>query len=75
MLQAASQYEMRWLSLSAATRLHNDMLTSLLYAPLAFFHTNPSGRIINRFTRDTVDIDCNLAGMRLARCWSCSVID
>jgi ATP-binding cassette, subfamily C (CFTR/MRP), member 1 len=53
---------MRWLSLRAATRLHNDMLTSLLYAPLAFFHTNPSGRIINRFTRDTSDIDRNLAG-------------
>lgn len=61
MLAAAAQFEMRWLSLRAATRFHNDMLHSLLFAPLAFFHTNPSGRIINRFTKDTSDIDRNLA--------------
>ena len=62
LLQAVSQFYMRWLSLRAATTFHNDMLTSLLYAPLAFFHTTPSGRIINRFTKDTSDIDRNLAG-------------
>ena len=61
LLAAAAQFEMRWLSLRAATRFHNDMLTSLLYAPLSFFHSNPSGRIINRFTKDTSDIDRNLA--------------
>ena len=28
---------------------------------MAFFHTTPAGRIINRLTKDTVDVDKNLA--------------
>ena len=28
---------------------------------MAFFHTTPLGRIINRLTKDTVDVDKNLA--------------
>ncbi|KAG6778677.1 hypothetical protein POTOM_015017 [Populus tomentosa] len=35
-------------SLHAAKRLHDAMLDSILRAPMLFFHTNPSGRIINR---------------------------
>ena len=60
-LAAMAQYGTRWLSIRAAANLHATMLTSLLYAPLAFFHTNPSGRVINRLTKDTADIDRNLA--------------
>ncbi|MCO5609705.1 hypothetical protein L7F22_063937 [Adiantum nelumboides] len=48
-------------SLTAARRLHNGMLESVLRAPMAFFHGNPIGRIINRFARDTADIDRNIA--------------
>ena len=61
LLAVVAQFQMRWLSLRAATRLHAQMLTSLLYAPLSFFHSHPSGRIINRLTKDTNDIDRNLA--------------
>jgi ATP-binding cassette, subfamily C (CFTR/MRP), member 1 len=61
LLAVAAQYQMRWLSLRAATNLHLNMLKSLLYAPLTFFHTHPSGRIINRCTKDSADIDRNLA--------------
>lgn len=61
LLAVVAQFQMRWLSLRAATRLHAQMLNSLLYAPLSFFHTHPSGRIINRLTKDTNDIDRNLA--------------
>ncbi|XP_039167225.1 ABC transporter C family member 12 isoform X1 [Eucalyptus grandis] len=48
-------------SLRAAKRLHDSMLQSLLRAPMIFFHTNPMGRIINRFAKDLGDIDRNVA--------------
>ncbi|XP_077243837.1 multidrug resistance-associated protein 2 [Tasmannia lanceolata] len=44
-------------SLYAAKRLHDAMLNSILRAPMVFFHTNPIGRIINRFAKDLGDID------------------
>ncbi|KAL3741423.1 hypothetical protein ACJRO7_016978 [Eucalyptus globulus] len=48
-------------SLHAARRLHDSMLQSILRAPMLFFHTNPTGRIINRFAKDLGHIDCNVA--------------
>ncbi|CAK7350709.1 unnamed protein product [Dovyalis caffra] len=48
-------------SLHAAKRLHDAMLDSILRAPMLFFHTNPTGRIINRFAKDLGEIDCNVA--------------
>ncbi|VFQ90296.1 unnamed protein product [Cuscuta campestris] len=48
-------------SLSAAKRLHDAMLKSILRSPMVFFHTNPPGRIINRFAKDLGDIDRNVA--------------
>ncbi|PNY06586.1 ABC transporter C family member 2-like protein [Trifolium pratense] len=39
-------------SLYAARRLHEAMLHSILRAPMVFFHTNPLGRVINRFAKD-----------------------
>eukprot|EP00250_Pteridium_aquilinum_P005352 c15461_g1_i1 orf=573-5420(+) len=48
-------------SLTAARRLHNGMLESILRAPMSFFHGNPIGRIINRFAKDITDIDRNIA--------------
>ncbi|XP_024962637.1 ABC transporter C family member 2-like [Cynara cardunculus var. scolymus] len=48
-------------SLIAARKLHNAMLNSILRAPMVFFHTNPLGRIINRFAKDLGDIDRNVA--------------
>lgn len=48
-------------SLIAARKLHNAMLNSILRAPMVFFHTNPLGRIINRFSKDLGDIDRNVA--------------
>ncbi|XP_065882181.1 ABC transporter C family member 12-like isoform X1 [Euphorbia lathyris] len=49
-------------SLRAAKRLHDSMLDSILRAPMLFFHTNPTGRIINRFAKDLGEIDRNVAG-------------
>ncbi|PON71681.1 ATP-binding cassette containing protein [Parasponia andersonii] len=59
-------------SLHAAKRLHDTMLHSLLRAPMVFFHTNPTGRIINRFAKDLGDIDrnvANLMNMFLGQVW------
>ncbi|KAJ4703004.1 ABC transporter C family member 2-like [Melia azedarach] len=48
-------------SLCAAKRLHDSMLDSILTAPMLFFHSNPIGRVINRFSRDIGAIDGNVA--------------
>ncbi|KAJ6364107.1 hypothetical protein OIU76_029117 [Salix suchowensis] len=50
-------------SLHAAKRLHDAMLDSILRAPMLFFHTNPTGRIINRFAKDLGEIDRNVANI------------
>ncbi|BDA43779.1 probable cystic fibrosis transmembrane conductance regulator [Coccomyxa sp. Obi] len=37
---------------SAATLMNEQMTMRVLRAPLSFFHTNPTGRILNRFAKD-----------------------
>ncbi|KAL7292212.1 hypothetical protein TKK_0014165 [Trichogramma kaykai] len=37
--------------------LHNRAFSALIRAPLRFFDDNPSGRILNRFSKDTIGID------------------
>lgn len=41
----------------ASKTLHDRMFTSILHAPMRFFDLNPSGRILNRFSRDMGLID------------------
>ena len=43
--------------LSAGSSLHNAMLERVVRAPMSFFHSNPVGRILNRFSRDTAIAD------------------
>ena len=43
--------------LQAGRRLHNRMLHRLVHAPICFFDTNPSGRILNRFSKDIGFLD------------------
>ncbi|KAM9984129.1 hypothetical protein ACTFIZ_003833 [Dictyostelium cf. discoideum] len=40
--------------------LHSALLKSVTYASCRFFDTNPSGRILNRFSKDTSDIDVHM---------------
>ena len=44
----------------AAVNLHNALLDRVLRLPVAFFDANPSGRVLNRFTRDTEVLDAVL---------------
>ena len=46
--------------LQAGRRLHNRMLRRLVHTPLHFFDTNPSGRILNRFSKDIGFMDVQL---------------
>ncbi|KAJ9163266.1 hypothetical protein P3X46_022952 [Hevea brasiliensis] len=68
----ANSYWLISSSLRAAKRLHDAMLDSILRAPMLFFHTNPTGRIINRFAKDLGEIDrnvANFANMFLNQVW------
>ena len=46
-----------YLVLQASRRLHNRMLNRLVHTPMRFFDTNPSGRILNRFSKDVGFLD------------------
>ena len=45
------------LSIGASKRLHGKMLQRVVKAPVQFFDTNPTGRIINRFSNDIGVLD------------------
>ncbi|CAG9854730.1 unnamed protein product [Phyllotreta striolata] len=46
--------------LEASTKLHSRMFNNIIYGPMRFFHTNPSGRILNRFSKDIGTLDESL---------------
>ncbi|XP_050370620.1 LOW QUALITY PROTEIN: ABC transporter C family member 12-like [Argentina anserina] len=48
-------------SLRASQNLHDALLQAILKSAMVFFHTNPTGRMINRFAKDLDDIDRNVA--------------
>lgn len=46
-----------YMVLRISRRLHDFMFCSVIGAPMRFFDTNPSGRILNRFTKDMGSVD------------------
>ncbi|EEB06300.1 metal resistance protein YCF1 [Schizosaccharomyces japonicus yFS275] len=44
-------------TLRASHHLHDSMLKAVLRAPMSFFETTPTGRILNRFSSDVYRID------------------
>lgn len=47
--------------LRAARNLHSEALRAVVHAPVLFYDVTPMGRILNRFSRDTVEVDFELA--------------
>ncbi|KAL1514285.1 hypothetical protein ABEB36_003566 [Hypothenemus hampei] len=43
--------------MNASQELHNRMFACILKVPMAFFDSNPTGRILNRFSKDMGTID------------------
>jgi ABC-type multidrug transport system fused ATPase/permease subunit len=48
-------------SIRASRRLHYNLLRKIMFASVRFFETTPSGRIMNRFSKDMKDIDMEVA--------------
>ena len=44
-------------TLRCSENLHDQMVISMLQSPVFFFDTNPSGRILNRFSKDIGIVD------------------
>ncbi|OWF39706.1 Multidrug resistance-associated protein 5 [Mizuhopecten yessoensis] len=49
--------------IKAAVTLHNKTVGRVMSAPMQFFDANPTGRIINRFSRDVEDVDVFLPNL------------
>ncbi|XP_030373817.1 probable multidrug resistance-associated protein lethal(2)03659 [Scaptodrosophila lebanonensis] len=45
------------LAMRSSTKLHNAMFLGITRAAMYFFNTNPSGRILNRFSKDLGQVD------------------
>lgn len=55
---------MGYITVNASKNLNLDALKQILHTPISFLDTTPSGRILNRFTKDTNSLD-NEIGMQL----------
>lgn len=49
-----------WGSYRASKKMHARLLGHVLVLPMAFFDSQPLGRLLNRFTKDTEAVDVEL---------------
>ena len=56
-LQVCQEYTLIMGGLRAARKLHARLLARVMRLPMSFFDSQPTGRLLNRFTRDTESVD------------------
>ncbi|XP_037312572.2 ATP-binding cassette sub-family C member 12-like isoform X2 [Pungitius pungitius] len=49
-----------WVTLNASCKLHDTMFKKILASPMSFFDTTPTGRLINRISKDQEEVDFSL---------------
>ncbi|KNA18661.1 hypothetical protein SOVF_068740 [Spinacia oleracea] len=60
LLVTARAFVITFLGLKTAQGFFNQILDSILHAPMSFFDTTPSGRILNRASTDQTNIDLTI---------------
>ena len=76
-ISTSSSLAIIWLVLYISNKLHNKMLHHVARAPILFFDSNPLGRIINRFSKDTSVVDGSLPLQVIVLfgiLWQCSML-
>ncbi|KAM9409966.1 LOW QUALITY PROTEIN: ATP-binding cassette sub-family C member 12 [Pholidichthys leucotaenia] len=46
-----------YVTLRASCKLHDTMFSKIIASPMSFFDTTPTGRILNRFSKDQEEVD------------------
>jgi len=49
-------------AISASRRLHAQLLSKVVRLPMSFFDSQPTGRLLNRLTKDTESVDVTVSG-------------
>ncbi|GAX75363.1 hypothetical protein CEUSTIGMA_g2807.t1 [Chlamydomonas eustigma] len=50
-------------SITASRSLNRQLLAKVVRLPMSFYDSQPTGRLLNRFTKDTEAIDLNVSGV------------
>ncbi|KAK1802156.1 hypothetical protein P4O66_021827 [Electrophorus voltai] len=59
-LSALKGYSYTKVTLHASSKLHDTMFRKILASPMSFFDTTPTGRMVNRFSKDQDEVDAVL---------------